>query len=154
MTVQLAFKDDEIRFHALRDRDDTEGSSTGALGAITDHFIDTRSTGVDGAGKAVAAGAVADDFDAPFGDLVAEGSGGFEPDRVDAELDEGVAVLVRVGAGDVRAPVSPGVFVRAPHADFFVASAGWVDVEARVWSAWGVGIWRGDRAYCAAVPHQ
>ena len=134
MTLQLAFKDDEVRFDALRHRHDTERSAACALRAIANHLVDARSARVDGAGKAVAASAIADDLDAPFGDLVTEGSGGFEPDGVDAELDEGIAVLVGVGTGDVGTPVSPRIFVGAPDADFFVASSGWVDVEASGWS--------------------
>ena len=134
MILQLALKNDEIRLDALRHRHDTERSSTCALRATANHLVDAGTARVDGAGKAVAAGAVADDFDAPFGHLVTEGSAGFEPDGVDAELDEGVAVLVRVRAGDVGTPISPRVFVRAPDADFFVPSSGRVDVEAGVWS--------------------
>ena len=44
--------------------------------------------------------------------------------------------MVGVGACDVGTPVSPGVFVRAPDADFFVAFAGGVDVEA----GWRLGL--------------
>lgn len=85
---------------------------------------------VNGAGKAIAATTLADNFHAPGRHLVTERCGGLKVDWVPGQLYESVAALVRIRTGHVRTPVAPRVILRAPHAGFFGGHARWVDVKA------------------------
>lgn len=130
--VTTKVENNNVGLGARGDSDNTASGTTSTGEDIRSvHLIDTHGGRIDTAGKAIAAIAIAQNFNTKFGLDVAEGSSGLQVDRIPADLDVGVAIGNGVGAGSVGDPVTGGVGAGTPDASLLNTNTGGIDVVLR-----------------------
>lgn len=107
-----------MRGFALGDGHDAAGGATSASEGLTNHLVDIVDSRVDLARQAMAAVTLTLNLDTEVRLDIAEGCGGFQVDRVPANLQEGVAIGVGVGTSGVRGPVTDRVLGATPNTAF------------------------------------
>lgn len=120
---------DEVGLAALGDGDDAETTTAGTVGSGSFHLVDPVVSRGDLAWKTIAASVRTLDSHAPIGHSVSERRGRFEIDGVPAKFDKGLSVVVRVGTGNVRAPVANITLVGSPDACLTSIDSRRIDVE-------------------------
>lgn len=116
----------------LRNRHHTESSTSRTLRAPTDHLINLVNIRVNLTRQTIASTTFTNNLNTKVRDHVAERRGGFQVDRVPADLYISIAVANRVSAGDIWRPVPNGFVRGTPNASCFCAGPRWVDIIALV----------------------
>lgn len=128
-TTSTDFKNLNLNARTRRSGTNTEITATGATAGVTrSDFVDTVLGGVDRARQAVTVTSFTNETNTKSRQSSFEWAIILKVNRVPANLDKGIAIVVSVGTSDIGRPVANGLILASPNAALLSTNARSVNI--------------------------